>query len=273
MAKTINGLNLVTSAAAGEFLAIWRAANGDTTKITKANFMGGVLVGGGTLATGGFTLTVNGASVINGSVVGNISGSGTIATGGFTLTVSGTSTINGSLVGSITGSGTLAAGGFTLTVPATGTAALITGTPTVGRVASWNNSNTVQDAGIAVTNIPLLDAANTFTARQTSVAFSTAQPGILDDTVYSFTPPNAAASIWIAATNDSTVGGVYLIRAAATVYCASLVSASNVNVTTGVLAGTTGTDGKLTVSAHSDGKIYIENRRGASLTIKILVLS
>lgn len=58
MTKTINGLTVTTSAASGDFLAIWRASNADTRKITKANFMGGVLTGAGTIATGGFTLTV-----------------------------------------------------------------------------------------------------------------------------------------------------------------------------------------------------------------------
>lgn len=125
MTKTINGLTVTTSAASSDLLPIWRAANNDTRAITKANFMGGVLTGGGTIATGGFTLTVAAASTINGSLVGNMTGGGTVATGGNTLTVSGTSTINGSLVGSMTGSGTVATGGFTLTVPATGTASLL----------------------------------------------------------------------------------------------------------------------------------------------------
>ena len=34
---------------------------------------------------------------------------------------------------------------------------------------------------------------------------------------------------------------------------------------TGAKTGTTGTDGKVTVSAHTDGKIYIENRSGGAL--------
>jgi len=58
MTKTINGLTVTTSVASGDFLAIWRAANNDTRKITKADFMGGVMTGAGTIATGGFTLTV-----------------------------------------------------------------------------------------------------------------------------------------------------------------------------------------------------------------------
>lgn len=58
MTKTINGLTVTTSAAAGDFVPIWRASNADTRKITKANFIGATLTGGGTVATGGYTLTV-----------------------------------------------------------------------------------------------------------------------------------------------------------------------------------------------------------------------
>lgn len=94
--KTIGGsdpkLTVVTSAAADDLLAIWRTANADTRSITKTNFMGGVLTGGGTIATGGFTLTVGATSAINGSLVGNISGGGTLALGGYTLTVPATGT-------------------------------------------------------------------------------------------------------------------------------------------------------------------------------------
>ena len=39
--------------------------------------------------------------------------------------------------------------------------------------------------------------------------------------------------------------------------------------TTGILSGTTGTDGRLTVSAHTDGRIYFENRLGVSRNIAI----
>ena len=48
---------------------------------------------------------------------------------------------------------------------------------------------------------------------------------------------------------------------------------ANINVTTGILNGTTGTNGKITVSAASDGKIYIENRLGGAINISVQVLS
>lgn len=118
MTKTITGLTVTTSAAAGDFIPIWRLANGDTRKITKANLLGGTMTGAGVVATGGFTLTVAAASTINGSLVGNMTGGGTIATGGFTLSLSSAGTLD------LTG-GSIVGGGFTLTVPATGTAALL----------------------------------------------------------------------------------------------------------------------------------------------------
>lgn len=40
------------------------------------------------------------------------------------------------------------------------------------------------------------------------------------------------------------------------------------NLTTGALTGTTGTDVRVNISAHTDGKIYIENRSGGSLTFR-----
>ena len=38
-------------------------------------------------------------------------------------------------------------------------------------------------------------------------------------------------------------------------------------VTTGVLTGTTGTDEKFIISAHTDGKLYLENRTGNTLNV------
>lgn len=114
--KTIHEQTLTTSADASDEVLIWVVASGLTKRITKSNFVGGVLTGGGTIATGGYALTIGGASAINGTV----SGGGTLATAGYTLTLAGTS----SLAGTVSGGGTIATAGYTLTVPATGTAAL-----------------------------------------------------------------------------------------------------------------------------------------------------
>lgn len=193
--KNLNQLTTTASAASGDLVAIWRVGDGDTRAITKANFMGGVLTGGGTIATGGFTLTVAAASTINGSLVGNmtgggtvatggntltvggassitgtLSGAGTVATGGNTLTVGGTSTINGSLVGSMTGSGTVATGGSTLTVGGTST---INGS----LVGSMTGSGTVATGGFTLT-VPATGTASLLGTAQTYSALKTFSSGI-----------------------------------------------------------------------------------------------
>ena len=54
--KTITQLTATTSAATADEIPIWVAGSAVTRKITKANFLQGAFTGGGTLATGGFTL-------------------------------------------------------------------------------------------------------------------------------------------------------------------------------------------------------------------------
>lgn len=56
--ETIHDQGLVTSAAAGDEIALWVVASNVLRRITKANFMGAALTGGGTIVTGGYTLTV-----------------------------------------------------------------------------------------------------------------------------------------------------------------------------------------------------------------------
>jgi len=46
------------------------------------------------------------------------------------------------------------------------------------------------------------------------------------------------------------------------IHCTKLAAGADVDVTTRELTGTTGADGKLTISVHTDNRIYIENRRG-----------
>lgn len=62
---------------------------------------------------------------------------------GFTLSPTGNSVINGSVVGNMTGGGTLATGGFTLTVPATGTAAL-----TSNKLSAFAATSSAELAGV-----------------------------------------------------------------------------------------------------------------------------
>jgi len=154
------------------------------------------------------------------------------------------------LGGSMTGSGVLATGGFTLTVPATGTAALL------GTAQAFSALKTFS-AGLAATKMKFL-----------------ASQSINDDAVFILTPATTIGVLFVTNTgNMHTTSGFVAWRAVATTRCAIIAQVSTViEATTGILTGTTGTDTKVTVSAHSDGNLYIENRTGAAITLRYFLL-
>lgn len=87
-----------------------------------------------------------------------------------------------------------------------------------------------------------------------------------DDTAYSFVPQQACGKLFVRVANESSAefffsgSTVTLAGAGAALFVAG----------TGVLTGTTGTDNLVTVS-FSGGRLYIENRRGATRDIGLLV--
>lgn len=86
---------------------------------------------------------------------------------------------------------------------------------------------------------------------------------LADDAATSFTPTNSLGIIFVGSRSSDypNLGGVFMYRCTPTkVFCTALALGSATERATGVLSGTTGTDGKFTVSAHTDGKIYFENR-------------
>jgi hypothetical protein len=90
---------------------------------------------------------------------------------------------------------------------------------------------------------------------------------IADDNVAVVTPTKTFGIlfIYILTGNGSTsVPSVLNYRCASTNPLMTAISkGSLVDIGTGTLSGTTGTDGRVTVKSHTDGKIYIENRTGA----------
>lgn len=83
---------------------------------------------------------------------------------------------------------------------------------------------------------------------------------------------------------DGTLGWIFLLNSGAeyalllydfvgTPGISVIFGHANVAVTSGALAGTTATDGKLTLSVHTDNKIYIENRLGSTRILGALVLA
>jgi len=97
-----------------------------------------------------------------------------------------------------------------------------------------------------------------------------------DDTVYSFSPP--AANGIIVVFGAILASSVYFLMANFRVTGTAVMTAMNIGadvvVGTGVLTDGTGdgTDTKLNVHAHTDGKIYIKNRTGTSRTYVIKVM-
>lgn len=91
---------------------------------------------------------------------------------------------------------------------------------------------------------------------------------IANNTVYSFTPKTARGVMILRSSGarSDIFGMVTYAAVAGTAYCYSWGNiGSNTNVTTGALTGSSGTVGKVTISAHTDGKIYVENRQGNGL--------
>lgn len=92
---------------------------------------------------------------------------------------------------------------------------------------------------------------------------------INDNAAVSFTPPRTSGILEVFTTSlvANTWRGHF--RTAATIAIGAQYAGANVDTTTGALTGTTGTDGKMTISVHSDGKIYIENRLGGTGAFRV----
>lgn len=96
---------------------------------------------------------------------------------------------------------------------------------------------------------------------------------IADDAVYALDfGANLLLGNMIISTNQgSSAKGIFSIRAASSSpHCESIASTA-ITATTGALTGTTGADGAITVSTHTDHKLYIENRRGFTVNFNVTI--
>lgn len=109
------------------------------------------------------------------------------------------------------------------------------------------------------------------------------QVSIASEGVKSFEVPNVRGESatgsnygWVAVNvaGSAARSDLFNYRAASGPVCTKLGTAStDVNVTTGALTGTTGAASKITVSAHTDGKIYVENRTGNTVIANVSFLT
>lgn len=91
---------------------------------------------------------------------------------------------------------------------------------------------------------------------------------LADNAAYSFTPTVDHGAMMIWCKSQSLSRHLILSFDISSDAIFAWVNPADTAVVTGVLTGTTGADGSLTVSVHSvDGKIYIENRIGATRII------
>lgn len=97
------------------------------------------------------------------------------------------------------------------------------------------------------------------------------------DTVGVFPAPSSKVSTMMlvpgSAPASGNPAGTYWLNATATPASSTVyaTTATNVVVTTGILTGTTGSAGNLTISAASDGNYYIENRTGVTRAYNIVL--
>lgn len=93
-----------------------------------------------------------------------------------------------------------------------------------------------------------------------------------DDTAFAFLPERKNGRLRVWSHGAATVYAEVVFRTEISLRTVldSTAATANVEVTTGVLSGTTGTDAKFTVSAHGTG-IFFENRLGSSVTIDFSV--
>ncbi|MGB1547120.1 MAG: hypothetical protein ACPHIA_01120 [Alphaproteobacteria bacterium] len=95
------------------------------------------------------------------------------------------------------------------------------------------------------------------------------------DTATSFTPPansGIALAFGLNQLGDSA-GAVFSWRVDGFRFCDLIANVTGVESTTGALTGTTGNTDTITYSAHTDGKLYIENRLASTRDIAILLFA
>lgn len=182
---------------------------------------------------------------LNGAdVVGNVTVSGTFTSSGVVAFPAGSAAAPGLIVSGDTDSGLYQIGANDIGMSCAGSL-----------VMSWGVSNR------NVSKLP-------FTVEDEVVAerFLSGTVTINDDAAASLTPPKSSGLFVIYGAFQTAI----LIYYTAGPSTAFLGNTSSVEQTTGVLAGTTGNDTKLTLSCHTDGDIYIENRLGSQTAFRYM---
>ena len=150
------------------------------------------------------------------------------------------------------------------------TMAAITDLAAASSVAAADNlviNQSGTDRRVTADKFAIVSAANVFSQVQVLPRLRSGGPtNLTDDTALSFTPNSSNGILIILGNNLATASGIVMYRCGGGSQCALLASSASTLLNCVIdqtLTGTTGTDGKINISANgTDGKIYIENRRG-----------
>lgn len=135
----------------------------------------------------------------------------------------------------------------------------------VANVTTAANLTTILESGVD-------DLPPGFVATHNGTAWNNQLLTIADDAATSFTPPADRGRLKLYTNGGLTFWGeVYYDADSTTADCDLKHTGGDLEAATGALTGTTGTDIKVTVSAHTDGLLYIENRSGATLKFTVLM--
>jgi hypothetical protein len=149
-----------------------------------------------------------------------------------------------------------------------------TGTPVAGRVAGWADANTLNDGGFAISDIARLSVAQTYTAALVVPAILSQTFTLATDTATSLTPPSSLGSVIFSTDSVGHLASAFFVyRTSGSRFVQGIASQANVIYTAGPLTGTTGTAGKYTISYHTDGKLYFENRLATTTVCRLLFIA
>lgn len=168
----------------------------------------------------------------------------------------------------LTGVGPISNGSEKWTVRLTDTTTSVVTTETQSHIPGTDNAVDLGSASLGWRHVYAYDATFkddvTVTDQLTTGRLRTGSASVDDDAAASFTPATAFGMFALFVEGARAATFAYNT---ATPAMTKLSGTADVVATTGVLAGTTGVDTEFTVSAHTDGKIYLENRLGASRTV------
>lgn len=129
-----------------------------------------------------------------------------------------------------------------------------------------DHSNITTDANLYVTVQDYIEFGQS--AHHNGTAWDIGKVSLTDNEATGITVPGEYGQVEIQVLATPTACGIVSYRASAGASAEELLTAgADLETATGVLEGTTGSDAKLTISPHTDGKVYIENRLGVTKAV------